>query len=174
MKQITTLLLLSFLTINISAQKNKIKEIRTYYYDISKQISSKSLYVNELILNKNGKEQSRWPAVGYYYEKINFFYDTAPAHWEAKGKESLKKVTTEQVYAARNIKTEYLFKNKKIVFCFIKQTDVGEHRYYFAKGKLIKYLEKLNSDSSEFDKKYNTEILEQAKKLQKLYLFIMN
>ena len=174
MKRITILILLGFFAFNIQAQKSEIKKIRKQYYSVSEQIKNKSLYINEIVINKNGKEKDNWPAVGNYYNKMTFYYDTPPAHWDGEAKKSLIKIVSEQVYAARNLRYEYLFKNGKLIFCYIKQKDLSEHRYYFSKGKLIKYLEKLESDLAEFNKEYYKDILDNAKRLQKLYISISN
>lgn len=161
------------------SQDDKLAEIKKHYYAVEEMINACdeaqepeecSLYKNEIILNSNGRRTQNWPAVGFYYEKFTFWYQTAPAHWDDnKGESALLKVIIENDYAAYSEYSEYLYKDAELVFCFFKSKDISENRFYYYKNKLIDYKEKKLSNYAEVNKNDAMQFLEQGKNLQKKF-----
>ena len=177
MRQIKLILILSIIigfSLTISAQDAEIKQIRKQYYSVTQQINDTLLYINEITINKNGKTKYDWPAVGYYYEKFTFYYDTPPAHWDGEGKKSLVKITIDEMYSAQTNYIEMLFDKGKLIFAFVKDSEGNQHRYYFANEKLIGYTKKIKKGNTEIsadiDKAYSNTLQERAESLQQLFL----
>jgi len=160
------------------AQTSEIKEIKQHYYAVSEQIKNCSkeevelctIYRNDLIINSNGERTINWPATGNYIKKITFWYELAPAHWDENGKSALLKIDYSEVYSSNSDNYEFLYKNGYLVFCFYRQKNIGDFRYYFSNGKLIDYIENTEIEEDTGKKKFSSEIMEQAENLQKLFL----
>lgn len=148
---------LLFLGLNGFAQEAEITRIRELYQHTQNLIDTSmimseephgGLYCNELTVNKFG---SSWRAVGNYLKVIRFWYSDQPyfAGIENGSKESaLCKVEMSATYAGNNTETwELLYDKGKLIFCFIKDASYAyaenpkEMRWYFADGKLIRYME---------------------------------
>ena len=170
-KNISILIIILLFEISISAQEAEIKNIKKHYYDISEQINKKSLYCNEIELNKCENEIQNWPVTGNYYNKKIFWYNITPAHWDGKGKQSLQKIEIENIFSVHHENYEYLFKEGEFIFCFLSHKNISEHKYYYSKGKLIKYIEKLKSDMPpEYGKKDSELIKKTAEHLQNQFI----
>ncbi len=163
-----------------NAQLSDIKEIKKYYYDISEKIAACNqteveacqIYRNDLTINSNGERTINWPATGNYIKKITFWYDKAPAHWDEKGLEALLRIDYTEVYAANSDSYEFIFKDGKLIFCFYKQSDVGEFRYYLSNNKLIDFIGKYENQAVEENKEAFIEIINMSKKLQDFFLIM--
>jgi hypothetical protein len=170
-KHILIISLILIFNIDIFAQETEIKNIKDYYYKVSEQIKQKELYCNQTELNKLGESSQNWPAVGLYYERITFWYNTAPAHWDEKGEEAIVKIEIKNIYSAFEENTEYLFKDGKLIFCYISAKDISEHRYYFSNEILIKYLEKIIlTDNAAYKKEDSELVIKKSKKIQKYFI----
>ena len=124
-------------------------DIRNHYAEVNKKIAGSiehgyegSLYNNHWITNKNGRS---WPAVGYYSETTDFWYDDPPDHLSAEDrnpKTVLLKVTVSRKAAGYNASEEYLYKDGKFLFFYSNEGEEGkqwETRVYFnTKGILFK------------------------------------
>lgn len=131
-------------------------DIRKHYTEVNKQIAESiehgyegSLYNNHWVTNKNGKS---WPAVGYYSETTDFWYDDSPDHLSVSDrnpKTVLLKVTKSTSIGA-DVKTneEYLYKNGKLLFYYSfwgEENNLWETRVYFNnKGVMFKSSVKAN------------------------------
>jgi hypothetical protein len=185
--------LLLFLTLPSTAQTEA--DIRKHYAEVNKKITESveqgfegPLYQNQLVINKNGRS---WPAVGYYADTINFWYDAPPDHLPADERNPkttlLKVLTSRRIATGAKASEEYLFKNGNPVFFYSFWAEEGntwEQRVYFnAKGIAFKTSVKvneleltvkdfLNPDNKDL-KPVPAKILTEAKKLQHVFLSSM-
>ena len=155
MKKLLFPLLLWHYTIAATAQTET--DIRKHYTDVNKKIEESKhngyegpLYQNQLTINKNSKS---WPAVGHYADTVNFWYDDPPDHLpasERNPKNVLLKINTSRVAAGFHASEEYLFKNGKLLFYFLFETEEGyinETRLYFNnKGIMFKSIVTSNEE----------------------------
>jgi hypothetical protein len=146
MKKMSLFILISY---SFFASGQTEADIRKHYTDINNQITESlkhgyegSLYNNEWITNKNGRS---WPAVGYYSETTDFWYDDPPDHVSAEErnpKTVLLKVTVTRKAAGYSASEEYLYKDGKFLFFFSNEGEEGkqwETRAYFnSKGIMFK------------------------------------
>lgn len=154
---VSIILLLYFLSISISAQKqsgieDKIKKIRDLYVETNQTIeeveseAEKAKYskfaVNELVINKLDKS---WAAVGNYKVVYRFYYQNIG---EEPYPTQLVKVTIATESAARRYFEEFLYDDSNsLVFYFERSDDDGvpvERRVYFDKWKAIRFIEDRN------------------------------
>lgn len=165
-------------------------EIRNYYSEVNQQVKKSltdgyegSLYQNQLIINKNAKS---WPAVGYYADTTNFWYNDTPDHTPEIILETtlLKVITSRRISADVKTSEEYLFKNGKLLFYYAfwgEEDKVWETRVYFNfKTAVLKSSFKKNgvelSAKDLSQKEYNdlkpkpATILAEAKKYQSLFV----
>jgi hypothetical protein len=146
-------LALLFITLRSVAQTET--DIRKHYNEVNKKITDAieqgfegPLYQNQLIINKNIKS---WPAVGYYVDTINFWYDDDPNHLpasERNPKNVLLKVNTSRKASHLMTNEEYLYKDGKLLFYYSHEGEEGnewETRVYFnSKGIMFKSSVKAN------------------------------
>lgn len=144
---------LFLLPVIISAQTET--DIRSHYTEINEQIAESieqgfegPLYQNQLVINKNMKS---WPAVGYFADTINFWYDDAPGHLpatERNPKNVLVKVNISRKASHLITYEEYLYKDGKLLFFYSHEGEEGnewETRIYFnSKGAMFKNIVKAN------------------------------
>jgi hypothetical protein len=130
-------------------------DIRKHYTEVNKQIAESieygfegPLYQNQLVINKNIKS---WPAVGFYVDTINFWYDDDPNHLpatERNPKNVLLKVNNYRKASHLISIEEYLYRNGKLLFYYLLQGEEGnewETRVYFnSKGVMFKSSVKAN------------------------------
>jgi hypothetical protein len=150
-------LLLFFLlqaTLTATAQTETI--IRNHYTEVNKKIAESieqgyegPLYQNQLVINKNGKS---YPAVGYYADTLNFWYDDSPDHLspaDRDPKKVLLKVTkSSRIGADVRAIEEYLYLDGKLIFYYswwAEESNLWETRvYYNSKGIAFKIRVKEN------------------------------
>lgn len=122
-----------------------MKEIQAHYYDLKKKMkaSTNAEYSTYYVVKiEENVDKKLMPAVGNYYGTDEFWYRPNEETGEDGREGILMYRKNEFKIAARTEWTEYVFKNGKLVFCFIKIDGGGEHRYYFKNDVLIQYLEK--------------------------------
>lgn len=150
-------LLLLLLTLPLVAASQSEADIRKHYTVVNEKIKESieqgfegPLYQNQLTINKNGKS---WPAVGNYADTVNFWYDDPPDHLpaiERPLKNVLLKVNITSVAGGFTSKEEYLFKNGKLLFYYLFETEEGyinETRLYFnSKGIMFKSIVTSNEE----------------------------
>lgn len=149
-------ILLLLLLASASAHAQTEASIRSHYTDVNKRIAESlengyegALYQDQLVRNKNGKS---WPAVGYFTDTLNFWYDDDPDHLpasERNPKNVLLKVTKSARYGADvHAIEEYLYKDGKLLFYYswwAEEGNLWETRvYYSSKGIAFKKSVKLN------------------------------
>lgn len=184
-----------FLFIALASTAQTEADIRKHYTEVNKKIAESieqgfegPLYQNQLVINKNGRS---WPAVGYYADTINFWYDDPPDHLPATERNPkttlLKVLTSRRIATGARASEEYLFKNGKLIFFYSFWAEEGnswEQRVYFnSKGVVFKTSVKANElelTAKDFlDPDYKdlkpipVKILSQAKKLQDIFLASM-
>lgn len=153
MKPIIIIALL-YIPFSVSAQTET--SIRNHYTEVNKKIAESieqgyegSIYQNQLVINKNGRS---WPAVGYYADTLNFWYDDDPGHLppsERNPKTVLQKVVKSSRHGADvRVIEEYLYKNGKLLFYYSwwgEEANLWETRvYYSEKGIAFKSSVRLN------------------------------
>ncbi len=161
--------------------QNEVSEIRSYYNTIGKQIiqcktdkENCQLYSN---LNITNTGNLSWRASGTYKKEVQFWYNDSPRNCEECGKEGinvLKKVMSSEIAGLYTTYKEWLYKDGKLIFYYIKTTGekTEEYRYYYQDDSLIKHLETGNTIKSD-DKSikiYSEMILQKAKILQQQFL----
>lgn len=151
--------LLTFLIILCSflAGAQTEQTIRALYQNVNNKISESlehgfegSLYQNQLVVNKNGKS---WPAVGYYADTLNFWYEDDPGHLSAADRDPktvlLKVVKSSRIGADVRVIEEYLYNKGTLLFYYSywgEEANLWETRvYYSGKGIAFKTSVKLNS-----------------------------
>ncbi|MFH0894040.1 MAG: hypothetical protein V2A54_06360 [Bacteroidota bacterium] len=165
------------------AQDDEISKIRALYQKTTEEQliavmpapdNYGTLYNNEIVINKyNGS----WRAVGNYICKMNFWYTDQPAFAkEEHGKEesALRKVEMTSTWSANNIESfEFLYENGELVFCLKKDATYDnqekplEYRYYFSRGKLIRYMLGQETQKTLPDTK---EVLANSQRMMNLFL----
>jgi len=188
MKKIISLIVIGF---SSAASAQTETDIRNHYNEVNRKIVEAieqgyegPLYQNQLIINKNIKS---WPAVGYYVDTINFWYDDDPDHLsgsERNPKNVLLKVNNYRKASHLISIEEYLYRNGKLLFYYLLQGEEGnkwETRVYFNnKGIMFKGLVKANGKELT-EKDFTTEeykdfkpnpvkIMAEGKKYQDLFL----
>ena len=142
-------------------------DIRNHYNDVNKKITEAieqgyegPLYQNQLLINKNIKS---WPAVGYFVDTVNFWYDDDPDHLpatERNPKNVLLKVNSYRKASHLITIEEYLYRDGKLLFYYLLQGEEGnkwETRVYFnSKGIMFKSSVKANGKELT-DKDFATE-----------------
>lgn len=171
---------------NIYAQTNEILEIKKYYGQIEALISKATaegeehyggLFCNKLTINEYNNS---WRAVGVYNKVVQFWYNEDPSFnpEEINPLNCLQKIAVDWKSSANNYSEEYLFKNGKLIFYYYnyKEEDSAkkEHRLYFSKNILIKYLigdkEKNINNLSDEQRNITRLSLKQAKHYQDLFI----
>lgn len=130
--------------------------IHSYYDEVNKKIIESieediegPLYNNQWITNNHKKN---WPAVGFYADTTNFWYNDPPDHIDegTKPETVLQKVTISQRATYYYSKEEYLFKEGKLLFYSSWLTEGGDNWetkfYYSNDGSLLKSIIKLNDE----------------------------
>ncbi len=152
MKKNIVFILLCF---SLVASAQTEKDIRNHYNEVNKKIVEAieqgyegSLYQNQLVINKNIKS---WPAVGFYADTINFWYDDDPNHLpasERNPKNVLVKINISRKASHLITNEEYLYKDGKLLFYYSLEGEEGnvwETRVYFnSKGIMFKSSVKAN------------------------------
>lgn len=133
--------LLSILSCLAAAAQTE-SEIRAYYDDVNKRIGEAlkhgyegGLYNNQWITNKTG---TSWPAVGFYGDTTDFWYNDPPDHIDSSERDPktvLLKITVKTKAAADlGSYTEFLFKEGRLLFYYKHETEgteVWETRAWF-------------------------------------------
>jgi hypothetical protein len=149
------ILLLATLFFSLSIFAQTEADIRKHSTDVNKKITESidqgfegPLYNNQWIANKNGRS---WPAVGYYADTVNFWYDDPPDHLpaaERNPKNVLLKVHADRKASHLGTHEEYLFKDGKLLFYYSHEGEEGsewETRVWFNnKGVAFKTAVKAN------------------------------
>lgn len=149
----TIFLILALAPLLLYAQTES--DIRKHYTEVNKQIEESieqgfegPLYQNQLVINKNGKS---WPAVGYFVDTVNFWYDDDPNHLpasERNPKNVLVKVNISRKASHLITYEEYLYKDGKLLFFYSHEGEEGNERetrvYFNNKGIMFKNSVKAN------------------------------
>ena len=192
--KIINLFLLTYLPFMVSAQTES--EIRKHYQEVNKQITQSfelgyegPLYQNQLVVNKTGKS---WPAVGFYADTTNFWYDDDPNHLSISDRNPkivlIKVIVSSRRAADVWTREEYLYKNGILLFYYSfwgEEDKANEIRTYFNNnGLMFKSLVQVNgrvlsakematgeyTDSKPDPKK----IVKEGKRYQDLFVRSMN
>lgn len=161
------ILLICCFYIQTIAQNNKaaIEEIQAHYYALKQKMkaSADAEYPMYYIVKiEENVDKMSMPAVGNYYGTDEFLYlpDEAVGTYGKEGILVYRK--SEFQIAARTEWKEYVFKNGKLVFCFVKIDKGGEYRYYFKDDILVKYTEK-DAEDGFYNKEDGKYLLKYAK-----------
>ena len=126
-------------------------------------------YCTEVFVNsRNGS----WRAVGNYYQKIPFWHTDQP-EFAGEGKPEasvLAKVEIQDGAAIRTSYRDYLFRDGRLVFAYIKEKSgdgpFEERRYYYDGGKLFRV--QIGKDVKE--QAPDAEVVREAAALQARFL----
>ena len=164
MKKNIVFILLCF---SLVASAQTESDIRKHYIEVNKQITESIeqgyeglLYQNQLVINKNIKS---WPAVGFYADTINFWYDDDPNHLpatERNPKNVVLKVNVSRKASHLITNEEYLYKDGKLLFFYSHEGEEGnewETRVYF-NSKSIMFKSSVKANGRELTAKdFTTE-----------------
>lgn len=166
-KNILLILITCCFCIQVIAQNNTvaIKEIQAHYYELKEKMkaSSDGEYPNYYVVRiEENVDKILMPGVGNYYgtEELWYLTDEEKGIYGREGALMYRK--SEFQISMREQWTEYVFKEGKLVFCYIKIKEGGEYRYYFEEEVLIKYSEK-NAAGAFYSKEDWTYLLKYAK-----------
>lgn len=154
--KITGLLLFVFSAFLLKGQEKLVQNIRTYYYDLKEQMSRapENVYSEFYVVKiEENIHKVSVPAVGNYYGEEEMWY--LPNEEDGSfGRNGVLvyRSSTFQISARKEF-TEYVFKDGKLIFCFIKIEEGAEHRYYFQDEKLIHYVSKGADEEHPFHRK---------------------
>jgi len=153
MKQFTFLISV-LLTLMVSAQHDKVLEIRGYYNDVqahSQNAEPDSIwyYSDQIIRNTNDLQ---WRAIGIMHDTITFWYSDLMDAEESENNTdhnsswALVLVTASSQQSMMHQYREWLFKDGKLIFHFDKmdgydEESTWEYRYYFNNDKLIRFMQ---------------------------------
>ncbi|MCM3871479.1 MAG: hypothetical protein ND895_12415, partial [Pyrinomonadaceae bacterium] len=124
---------------NCRAQTDRrIEQIKQQYERVNAQIAESEtsdgseLYLNELIVNKNGRS---WPAVGIYEIVYRFYYGFGDREKDPYPN-TLVKVTVSTRRSGDRVYAEYLFNRAgQVIFYYEKDQMQIEHRHYYHSEK---------------------------------------
>ncbi len=138
------------------AQHDKVLEIREKYKEIKSFINASDpdsimfsgLHCDVLLRNTTN---SMWRAVGNYNDTIEFWYTDLMEAANLDGNSTndsawaLSFVSESEKAAGMSVYREWLFDNGALLFFFEKmngydEESTWEYRYYFDKGKLIRFM----------------------------------
>lgn len=162
-------ILLTCITVNIFAQNSEadIKAIRDYYSQLKNDMKAASaaeyspFYVTK---TEENLHKSSMPAVGTYFGTIEkwFIANVEDGSFGTDG--ILVYKTSNFTISDRMEYREYVFKDGKLIFCFIKGDGV-ETRYYYKNDKLLDFKEKIGEGGNAYYTKDDwSGILENATK----------
>lgn len=161
----------------LRAQKTQKQDIRNAYETVNLRIerckdegAPCGLYLNQIQTNQ-GEEP--WAVVGTYESTRDLWYQRADAEEESF---QLLKANVETYRSSRRENEEFLFSptgNLEFFYFRVGEGDdlLQEFRFYFSKGKLIDYQEKLEEGEAEYrewSRENGDKVLENAKALQQL------
>ena len=180
---IITLFLSSYISL---AQETVIQDIRNHYQKTEQEINSCIgpdakpegcvLYQNTLQVNSNGQQ---WRGVGVYDKKTEFWYEDSPQHCDECGTDGinvLTKVIVTESSASYTNRREFLYKNGKLIFVYVKVTGESETevRYYYSEDQLIRYMKGKTTYNNEKATPYNSRYITlEGAELQELFLLSM-
>lgn len=182
-KQIFTVLILIY-SLTCLSQIDQINNIREHYKDVNQKISTClesvedefycDFYCNEIKLNTNNKS---WRALGIFNKTIRFWYSDSPHFMpliEKREQDALQKVEITELISDRESYTEILYKEGELIFYFYKDVSgFNEHieeRFYFSKGKLIRYLENQTDKTEEADVRHVDFVRSIANQMSLMFL----
>jgi len=140
----------------LSAQHDKVLEIRAYYKEVKSNIAinnpdSISYYYSDQIIRN--RYDAQWRAIGIFHDTITYWYGDAMEAANMDGNTSqdsswaLKLVTISSQYSTMHQYREWLFLDGKLIFHFDKldgseynPDSNWEYRYYFNDNKLIRFM----------------------------------
>ena len=138
----------------VSAQHEKVLEIREYYKEVKSNISinnpdSISYYYSDQIIRN--RFDAQWRAIGIFHDTITYWYIDAMEAANMDGNTSqdsswaLKLVTISSQYSTMHQYREWLFLDGELIFHFDKmngydEESTWEYRYYFNDNKLIRFM----------------------------------
>jgi hypothetical protein len=163
-----------------SIQAQGVPQIRAVYQEVQAAIALCNetpgepcgWFVNTLLFNKQSQP---WPVVGILESEQDFWYND-----DAEGdKYHLRKVNIKTSRSNRTENEEYLWgENGELLFYFFQlstpdEPSAQEFRFYFAKGKLVDYAEKVSEAEKDYQqwKKDDAGLVQKAaEKLNELFL----
>ena len=186
-RQVSGLLLIVLLVIGygcssaVAQDGPEVKKIRAEYSEVTNAIakcgegSDENLcgyYLNTMNVNRYG---GPWAAVGIYQSTQDFWY--AFADGEEGQEMHLRKVNVKTLRSSRQENEEFLFdENGQLMFYYFKLTNaesVGQElRFYFDKGKLVDYKEKIADEEKEYQRYTKADfaaVLKDAKRYATLF-----
>lgn len=157
--------------LSISAQNEaKIEEIRKIYKETNEKIAESNkngefstIYLNELIVNKNN---GSYPAVGIFQTVVKFYYTFGDREINPYPNRLLK-IEIETKRSANTEKNEFLFNEKEKLIFYFESANETEKRLYFENETAIKCVfgEKSQDLNSEETKSFAKHILSEKKNL---------
>lgn len=186
-RQVSGLILILLLMIGsgcssaVAQDGPEVKKIRAAYGEVNNAIAKCGegdeenlcgYYLNTMNVNRNG---GPWAAVGIYQSTQDFWYQFADGE---EGQEMhLRKVNVKTLRSSRAENEEFLFDEKgQLMFYYFKMTNgevLGQElRFYFDKGKLVDYKEKVVEDEKEYQRYTKADfaaVLKDAKRYATLF-----
>jgi hypothetical protein len=174
--------LVFFLLFASTATAQDVKGIRAVYQEVQAAVSICNenpgepcgYFVNTLTLNR---QDQPWPVVGIFASVQDFWYQRNEA--EEEPSHQLRKVNITTSRSNRTENEEYLWDAEgELIFYFFKlgtpdDAAAQEFRFYFVKGKLVDYAEKVSEaekDYQQWKKADAADVQEAGKKLHELFL----
>ncbi len=149
-----------------SDNEKTIRSIRMYYYQTKKEIKAaeESDFPDYyLVRMEENLVKMPMPAVGEYFGTTDYWYRNDEEN-NAFGRDGIlvfKNSTFQN--AARKEYREFLFRDGKLVFCFLNIAG-SEYRYYFKEDQLVSFVAKPGEDNFEYYSKSDWENLLQFTK----------
>lgn len=165
---------------SIFCQTRQVQLIRDHYYKIQNMVQSCNdnttdicnLYSDEILLNSKG---GLWRGIGNFQKKYIFWYEDDPnncGECPSEGASTLQLVNIEALNDVYKTKSEFLYKENRLIFSYEKDEYEGiEYRYYIADGVLIRYMENEKIlDVAEVNYKRFEKVKNTANQLQQLFI----
>lgn len=184
MIKIISFLLVFFAIVTVSAQHDKVLEIREYYKAVKAHSGNAEqdsiwYYSDQIIRNTNDHQ---WRAIGIFHDTLTFWYsDLMEASMQENNNTNdsawaLVLVTSSAQMSGITQYREWLFQDGKLVFHFDKMNgydpeSTWEYRYYFDNNKLIRTMS--GGQIIQFDET-PADVLNSAKEVMQTFKSIIN
>lgn len=179
-------LFLFAVSITVSAQQDKVLEIRKIYQEVKTWVNASDpdsvmysgFHCDKVLRNTNN---SQWRAVGNFSDTITFWYRDLMEAAMSEGNTAedsswaLALVTQNQNISVTSSYREWLFLDGQLIFAYEKMNGYDtetswEYRYYFNKGKLIRFMSGSQIISLDEDP---ADVRASAEEMKKLFVLIV-
>lgn len=170
--------------LGLSAQHDKILEIRDYYYSVKKTIENQKpdsawyYYSDQIVRNR---QDLPWRAIGIFHDTLTFWYDdlmsaTIEENENGDSTDALVLVTSSSQMSMMYLYREWLFLEGNLIFYYDRmigydEESSWEYRYYFDNKKLIRFMQ--GNQIISYDDDPN-EILQFGEEIKSLFNTIIN